>query len=634
MFLPGLLVGVPLLAAVLVFCIRSGGARNFITIIAAVATMALSVATAATYLGQPCFISLPGELPSTVIMAVDIIVALAIFYYTMVKFKRCWIGLIELIQLAMILWFEHGAGHGIKVAADLAIDNFAVIMLLIAGIIGSLIAIFSNGYMEEFQKEHPEVEDRRPFFFFVIFLFLSAMFGLVLSNNLLFMYTFWEITSFCSFLLIGYTQTEEAINNSFKALWMNLLGGVAFAAAIVWLGVQYQTVELSALLKLGQGAKPVEMIVALLVFCGFTKAAMMPFSGWLLGAMVAPTPTSALLHSSTMVKAGVFLIIKLCPLLGANHAGMMTMFVGGITFFFASCAAISQSDGKRVLAYSTISNLGLIVLCAGIGSYAAAWTAVMLVIFHAISKSLMFLSVGTAEQQLESRNIESFDGMFCALPNLARCMIIGICGMFLAPFGMLISKWAAMKSVADAGNPVLLLLLAFGSATTLFYWTKWLGKIAAYVPTAENREPGIHGVQWLALKTLSALTILACVAFPLLSQHGVTPYVSAIYNTTAEVISRSNLLIMSVMAVLIVLLPMGFSAGQKQKMVVTNLAGENTGDNLSYRGVAGKTVQVSLRNWYLEDWFGETKMQRYGFGLSLLCMILAFAMMGGGVFHV
>ena len=237
MCLPGLLLGVPLLAALLVFCIRSGGARNFITIIAAVATMALSVATAATYLGRPAFISLPGELPSPVIMAVDIIVALAIFYYTMVKFKKCRIGLIELIQLAMILWFEHGAGHGIKVAADLAIDNFAVIMVLIAGIIGSLIAIFSNGYMEEFHKEHPEVEERRPFFFFVIFLFLSAMFGLVLSNNLLFMYTFWEITSFCSFLLIGYTQTEEAINNSFKALWMNLLGGVAFAAAIVWLGL-------------------------------------------------------------------------------------------------------------------------------------------------------------------------------------------------------------------------------------------------------------------------------------------------------------------------------------------------------------------------------------------------------------
>ncbi|MBQ9256170.1 MAG: hypothetical protein IJ181_03510, partial [Acidaminococcaceae bacterium] len=406
MSLPALLTGVPLAAAILVFCLRGNGSRNIIVKIAAAVTMVLSVATGVTYFGHPVFIKSTGTMLSTVIMAVDVIAALAILYYTLVKFKKIWIAALELIQLGLILWFEQGVGHSIRLSADLAIDNLAVIMVLIAGIIGSLIAVFSLGYMEEFQKEHPEVEDRRPFFFFVIFLFLSAMFGLVISNNLLIMYTCWEVTSFCSFLLIGYTQTEEAIHNSFKALWMNLLGGVAFALAIVWMGIEYETVELSMLINLGRSAQPVELAVALLVFCGFTKAAMMPFSGWLLGAMVAPTPTSALLHSSTMVKAGVFLIIKLCPVLGGNHAGLMTMFIGGATFLFASCAAISQSDGKKVLAYSTISNLGLIVCCAGIGSYEAAWTAIMIVVFHAVAKSLMFLSVGTAEQQLGSRNIE------------------------------------------------------------------------------------------------------------------------------------------------------------------------------------------------------------------------------------
>lgn len=449
-------------------------------------------------------------------------------------------------------------------------------MVLIAGIIGSLIAVFSLGYMEEFQKEHRDVQDRRPFFFFVIFLFLSAMFGLVISNNLLIMYTCWEITSLCSFLLIGYTQTEEAVENSFKALWMNLLGGVAFAAAILWLGAEYESVELSMLINLGRSSQPVDIAVALLVFCGFTKAAMMPFSGWLLGAMVAPTPTSALLHSSTMVKAGVFLIIKLCPVLGPNHAGLMTMFIGGATFLFASFVAISQSDGKKVLAYSTISNLGLIVRCAGIGSYEAAWTAIMIVVFHAVAKSLMFLSVGTAEQQLGSRNIENFDGMFCSLPGLSLCMIIGICGMFLAPFGMLISKWAAMKAFVDAGHPLLLLVLVFGSSTTLFYWTKWLGKITAYIPAEKNLEEGIHGVEWLALRSLSALTIVTCVLFPVISQMAVIPYLEVTYETTMEVISRSNLLIMSMMVLLLVVLPLRFGKGQEKKLVVTNLAGKTS----------------------------------------------------------
>lgn len=100
----------------------------------------------------------------------------------------------------------------------------------------------------------------------------------------------------------------------------------------------------------------------------------------------------------------------------------------------------------------------------------------MIVIFHAVAKSLLFLSVGTAEQQLGSRDIERFDGLFNAMPHLCLCMVIGISGMFLAPFGMLISKWAAMKAFIDAGHPMLLLLLVFGSATTIFYWAKWLGK--------------------------------------------------------------------------------------------------------------------------------------------------------------
>ena len=634
MSLPALLTGVPLAAAILVFCLRGNGARNIIVKIAAAVTMALSVATGVTYFGHPVFIKSTGTMLSTVIMAVDVIAALAILYYTLVKFKKIWIAALELIQLGLILWFEQGVGHSGRLSADLAIDNLAVIMVLIAGIIGSLIAVFSLGYMEEFQKEHPEVEDRRPFFFFVIFLFLSAMFGLVISNNLLIMYTCWEVTSFCSFLLIGYTQTEEAIHNSFKALWMNLLGGVAFALAIVWMGIEYETVELSMLINLGRSAQPVELAVALLVFCGFTKAAMMPFSGWLLGAMVAPTPTSALLHSSTMVKAGVFLIIKLCPVLGGNHAGLMTMFIGGATFLFASCAAISQSDGKKVLAYSTISNLGLIVCCAGIGSYEAAWTAIMIVVFHAVAKSLMFLSVGTAEQQLGSRNIETFDGMFCSMPGLSLCMIIGICGMFLAPFGMLISKWAAMKAFVDAGHPLLLLVLVFGSSTTLFYWTKWLGKITAYIPSGKNREEGIHGVQWLALRSLSALTIITCILFPLVSQCAVIPYLEAAYQTSADVIDRNNLLIMSMMVILLVVLPLRFGKGRKKKLVVTNLAGENSGDNLSYRGVAGQTVPVSLRNWYMESWFGEAKMKLCGFILCGSCLLIEFAIICGGAFHV
>ena len=180
-------------------------------------------------------------------------------------------------------------------------------------------------------------------------------------------YTAWEVTTLCSFLLIGFTKTEEAINNAFRQIVMNMLGGLAFQAAILWLGVlQGESRLFSVFLKTAENVAVTDpaaagvfvLPVALLAFAGMTKAAQMPFHTWLLGAMVAPTPTSALLHSSTMVKAGCFLLIKLSPLfLVFPVASAMVVLIGGLTFCLASFMAISQSNAKRVLAYSTIANL-------------------------------------------------------------------------------------------------------------------------------------------------------------------------------------------------------------------------------------------------------------------------------------
>ena len=633
MILPLLLFLLPFVTAVVLLVNKNAAFRTVVVKASAAAMMVLSVATAVVFFGEPQKISIGGEWMKPLMMGVDALAVMTVMYYAW-KFKRYSIGALGLFQFLIILAFEIHMGDRIYVSWDFIIDNLALIIILIAGIIGGLIAVYSLGYMAQYHRKHAGVADHRGFFFFIVFLFLSAMFGLVMSNNLLYMYTFWEITSLCSFLLIGYSRTNDAIHNSCKALWMNLLGGLAFALAIVWLGENYYTVELSMLVNLGRSHVNVELAVALLVFCGFTKSAMMPFSGWLLGAMVAPTPTSALLHSSTMVKAGVFLIVKLTPVLGDNHVGVMAMLVGGITFFFASCAAISQSDGKKVLAYSTISNLGLIVCCSGTGSYEAAWTAIMIIIFHAVAKSLLFLTVGTAEQQLGSRNLESFDGVFNSMPRLSLCMVIGICGMFLAPFGMLISKWAAMRAFVDAGQPLLLLVLVYGSATTLFYWTKWLGKITTYIPTNENRETGILGVEWTALKTLAALTLIVCVLFPLISEYMVIPYLALTYNATAEVIAQSNLWIMSLLVFLLIILPLRFGKSRQKKQVITNLAGENLGRDIEYRGAGGHVVPVSLRNWYLESWFGEDKMKLWGYTAAMACVLMELSLTAGGVFHV
>ena len=205
-----------------------------------------------------------------------------------------------------------------------------------------------------------------------------------------------------------------------------MLGGLAFAGAIMYLAATGASLELDKLVNMEKGAALIP--AALLAFAGMTKSAQLPFSSWLLGAMVAPTPVSALLHSSTMVKAGVYLVLRLAPLLRGTLPGTMVALIGGVTFLLASLVAISQSDAKRVLAWSTIANLGLIVLCGGIGTFEALWAGILLILFHAVTKALLFLCVGTFEQKTNTRDIESMSGLIVTMPKLSIMIQVGIAG--------------------------------------------------------------------------------------------------------------------------------------------------------------------------------------------------------------
>jgi ech hydrogenase subunit A len=362
--------------------------------------------------------------------------------------------------------------------------------------------------------------------------------------------------------------------------------------------------------------QPVFIVAMFLAFAGITKSAQMPFNSWLLGAMVAPTPVSALLHSSTMVKAGVFLILKLAPVLSGNLAGTMVYLVGGITFLMASFAAISQSNAKRVLAYSTVANLGLIVTCGGIGTPAAVWAGTLLLIFHAITKSLLFLCVGTAEHHIGSRDIEDMDGLFDRMPKLAACMLIGIAGMFLAPFGMLISKWATMVTFVDAGNPLLILIICFGSAATAFYWSKWMGKLAAIVANRDNVETTVHGSESFVHVTLTCLVVLVCICFPFVSKTMIVPYLAGktVFGQTIDKLplENSNMMVMVIMVAVLVLLFAFFFGRTKKRIVPIYMAGVNQGDNLTFEDSMFQPKPVSLRNWYMESYFGEFKMNVIG----------------------
>ena len=642
------LIGFPFLVALILLVVKDDAARAIIVKVSAALIAAVSVACVVMNFknGGATFVIPKAETIGYAMMGIEVFFALAIVVIGCSK-KRYLAPVFALIQTPLMIWFELKEGHHIEVNHQMYIDQLGMVMILIIGIIGSLIAVYATGYMKDFQK-HAVGGDKRPWFFFLIFLFLSAMFGLVMSNNLIWMYFFWEITSLCSFFLIGYnglfhkedTEDKVATRNAFRALVLNLLGGLGFAVGIVLLGTQFGTLELDKLLALGaMNPSYVLAPVIFLAFAALTKCAQMPFNSWLLGAMVAPTPVSALLHSSTMVKAGVFLILKLSPVLQGSYAGVMVCWVGGITFLLASLAAISQSNGKRVLAYSTIANLGLIVVCGGIGSPAAVWAGIMLLIFHAITKSLLFLCVGTTEHNIGSRDIEDMDGMFEKMPRLASYMLIGMTGMFLAPFGMLISKWAAMQAFVDSGSIILIMVICFGSAATAFYWTKWMGKLSATVANQENIEANVNPSENFVHLVLTALTVLVCICFPFVSKMVVVPYLTGGINYDMNdilALNDTNMIICCIMVAVLVLLFAFFFGKTKKKVVDIYMAGVNQGDNLTFEDSMFGAKPMTLRNWYMEGYFGDFKMNVIG-TITTSVIIVGFVgvvvgmLIGGGM---
>ena len=623
----------PLIVAALLLVVKGDWPRNIIVGISALAIAAGSVVLAVQYLGVPSTkFDFSSEIVDYIGTAISIAIAAIIIYFG-VRYKNKLALVLAVVQVVGSLVFEFAFAHGVHVKSGLYVDPLSVIMALIIGIIGSGICVYALGYMADFQAHEPEgAKDRRPMFFALMFLFLSAMFVIVFSNNMTWMFTGWEVTTVCSFLLIGYTRTEEAIANAFRQIIMNLLGGIGFLVALYIAAIQVGTLSFDRFIVEGlMHPELVSLAVCALAFAGLTKAAQMPFHTWLLGAMVAPTPTSALLHSSTMVKAGVFLLIKLAPLfLVCQVPATMVVLVGGLTFMLCSFMAISQTNAKRVLAYSTIANLGLITACAGVGTPEAVWAAILLVIFHAAAKSLLFLCVGTAEHHIGSRDIEDMDLLFERMPRLARLMMLGIMCMFIAPFGMLIAKWATLVSFVDTGQVVLVLLLAFGSAATFMFWAKWLGKLSGIAGSPENVEMTVHASEWISLILMAAIAIVACIALPVMSHVLVEPYLVSVYGTLGQDIAVDNLWISSILAVFVLVVLFGGVNASRKKRVGVYLAGVSTdSDTRTYRNsLSGESVATS-RNLYLDSIFGEARIRRLG--EAVCAIVIVFALVASGV---
>ena len=625
-----LLVLLPAVAAAVCYFVRSSAVRK----LTVVATGAILTLASLGLLGQGTFEpiavgSFLGISSDFLITVMDFALLGVIFYYGY-KHKNLLIQGFTLAQAALLVWFEFFMIDHVAVPA-LVGDQLSLIMVLVISIIGSLICIFAIPYMKEHEEHLHLKKSRQPRFFFFLLLFLGAMNGLVLSNNILWLYFFFEVTTLCSFMLIGHDATEVATKNSVRALWMNSFGGLAFVIGMMLVYAKTGSLDISAILAAGpQGALMVTG-VGFICLAGFTKAAQVPFQSWLLGAMVAPTPVSALLHSSTMVKAGVYVVLRFAP------AYMGTLLSDGVAicgaFTFLACAAlcIGQSNGKKILAYSTVSNLGLIICCAGINTPLAITAAVMLIIFHAISKSLLFLCVGTIEQAIGSRDIEDMRGLYAKYPRTALITIIGILTMLLPPFGVLMGKWMAIE--AASSNIYVIIMLAMGSALTVVYWARWGGSLMATRDAGAAPEKQAALIR-LPLTALCAGAVVLSVAAPwiynsmLAPMFKVAPFTMSFGSLDAATGSFAVVPLFIVLGLGVLFAAKAASGFRKVRIMPPYMGGANAAEDGAYVGPMNGDIPFTAGNMYLGELFAEGKLTPI---FNVLAAALIVLMLGGAL---
>lgn len=380
------------------------------------------------------------------------------------------LGLIPLI-LALVLalnWRQVDGGQtfgysfdwvaGLDLTASFRLDGLSLTFALLVLGVGALVLMYARGYMAG-------MADNGKFYAY-LFLFMMSMVGLALSDNIILLFVFWELTSISSYLLIGHKhQAESSRDSALQALIVTGAGGLALLGGLVLLATAAETWQISEMAaSAGVIAESSLAIPALVLIAAgaFTKSAQAPFHFWLPNAMSAPTPVSAYLHSATMVKAGVFLLARLHPTLGELWLWTpLLAVVGGITMVAAAWQALRETDLKRVLAYSTVSALGTMVFLIGLGHPSAIKAAVTFLVAHALYKGALFMVAGSVDHETGTRDLGRLGGLRKAMPITALTAGVAAVSMAGLPptFGYL-GKETLFAATLDADSFVALLTLA------------------------------------------------------------------------------------------------------------------------------------------------------------------------------
>lgn len=353
----------------------------------------------------------------------------------------------------------------VSIAMGFEINALNALMLVVVSLVSFLVHVYSKGYMYG--------DDRFSVFYAYLGLFTFAMLGLVISDNLLQTYIFWELVGLGSFLLIGfYFYKEEAKAAAKKAFIMTRIGDVGLLIGMIllfWQTGSFQYDDIFAAVQAGNVSATMITLCAILIFIGaIGKSGQFPLHTWLPDAMEGPTPVSALIHAATMVAAGVYLVASLFPLYEASETAMLTVaVVGGFTAIFAASIGLVQTDIKRVLAYSTVSQLGYMMLALGSEGYVAG---VFHLTTHAFFKALLFLAAGSVIHAVHTQDIEKMGGLWRKLPLTAPLFLIGTLAISGVPLlSGFFSKDEILAAAWMHGHVVLFWIAVVAAFFTAFY---------------------------------------------------------------------------------------------------------------------------------------------------------------------
>ncbi len=340
---------------------------------------------------------------------------------------------------------------------SIRLDGFGVAMVLVVSLIGVLVLAYSAAYFDH--------DDSYVRFVGLFVAFAGAMTGLVIAADLFTMFVFWELTSVCSFLLIGMNdRSAQARSAALRALLVTGAGGLCLLAAVVLLQVAVGTTTFTDLAASSPSGGMVSTAAVLALVGAFTKSAQFPFHFWLPGAMAAPTPVSAYLHSATMVKAGIVLMARMAPIFGDLDVWRWPVVIcGGITMVLGGARAMRQTDAKLLLAHSTVSQLGFLTILMGLGIPGATYAGVAHLVAHAVFKAGLFLGVGAIDHATGTRDIRRLGGLWHEMRVLAIAMALAGASMagLIPLFGFATKEKALVELLdADAGAAPMVALVA------------------------------------------------------------------------------------------------------------------------------------------------------------------------------